>query len=148
MFRIVIFHTRFRVTIDEILDWIFGFITPYTFTQFGTTGNYSAIANLHALQFTITHALGFSVFSSRILATDLSQTHCNFKSHVKSSCHSLIPFFPLFCSCHLRRLYSTALDYFYYSYYKRPSLSLYNPSAWTPRKEPVLLRRRVYWSVT
>jgi hypothetical protein len=32
----------------------------------------SAIAILHTLQFTIAHALGFSVFTSRILATDLS----------------------------------------------------------------------------
>jgi hypothetical protein len=39
-------------------------------TQLGTIGNYSAIADLHNLQFTITHALGFSVFTSRILATD------------------------------------------------------------------------------
>jgi hypothetical protein len=32
---------------------------------------YSAIADLHTLQFTVTYALGFSVFISRILATDL-----------------------------------------------------------------------------
>jgi hypothetical protein len=37
----------------------------------------------------------FSVFTSRILATDLSQSHCHFKSHVESSCHSLIPFLAL-----------------------------------------------------
>jgi hypothetical protein len=42
------------------------------------------------------------VFTSRILATGQSQ--CNFKSHMKSSCHSLIPFLPLFCSCQFRRL--------------------------------------------
>jgi hypothetical protein len=39
------------------------------FTQLRTTGNYYAIADLHILQFTITRALGFSVFTSRILAT-------------------------------------------------------------------------------
>jgi hypothetical protein len=33
---------------------------------------FSAIADLHNLQFTITHALGFSVFISRLLATDLN----------------------------------------------------------------------------
>jgi hypothetical protein len=32
---------------------------------------YSAITDLHTLQFTVTHALGFSVFTNRILATDL-----------------------------------------------------------------------------
>jgi hypothetical protein len=32
---------------------------------------YSAIADLHTLQFTVTHAVRFSVFTSRILATHL-----------------------------------------------------------------------------
>jgi hypothetical protein len=70
-----------------------GFIAPYTFTQFGTTGNYSAIAILHTFQFTVAHALGFSVFTGLILATDLSQSHWNFTSDVKSSFHSLIDSF-------------------------------------------------------
>jgi hypothetical protein len=51
------------------LDWMVGFIDT-SYTPLGTTGNYSAIADLHTLQFTVTHALGFSVFTSRILATD------------------------------------------------------------------------------
>jgi hypothetical protein len=33
---------------------------------------YSAIADLHNLQFTVTHVLGFSVFTSRLLVTELS----------------------------------------------------------------------------
>jgi hypothetical protein len=42
------------------------------YTVLGNTGNYSAIAVLHTLKFTVTHyTLGFSVFTSRILATDL-----------------------------------------------------------------------------
>jgi hypothetical protein len=45
--------------------------TDTLFTQLGTTGNYSTIADIHTLQFTVTHALGFSVFTIRILATDL-----------------------------------------------------------------------------
>jgi hypothetical protein len=49
----------------------FGFGLGTTYTQFGTTGNYSAIADLNILQFTVTHALGFLVFTSRILATEL-----------------------------------------------------------------------------
>jgi hypothetical protein len=53
---------------------------------------YSAIAVLHTFH-CCTH-LGFSVFTTRIMTTDLSQSHCNFKSHVKSSWHSLILFFP------------------------------------------------------
>jgi hypothetical protein len=78
-----------------------------------TVRNYwrrSAIAILHTLQFTVTHALAFSVFISHILATDLSQSH--FKSHMKSSYHSLIPYlsfllravFHVFCGT--RRLFT------------------------------------------
>jgi hypothetical protein len=34
--------------------------------------NYSAVADLHIFQSTVTHALGFSVSTSRLLATDLN----------------------------------------------------------------------------
>jgi hypothetical protein len=44
------------------------FIAPYTFTQRGTTGNI-ALSLLYTFQFTVTYALGFSVFTS-ILTTD------------------------------------------------------------------------------
>jgi hypothetical protein len=87
-----------------------GFIAPYTFIPLGTTDNYSAIADLHTSQFTVTHALRFSVSTSRILATDLPESHCNFKSHMKSSCRSLIPFLPFLLN-HLR-LSSPELDPF------------------------------------
>jgi hypothetical protein len=71
--------------------------------------------------------LGFSVFTSRLLAMGLSQSHWHFKSHVMSSLHCLIPLLPLFCSCQFQRLdYCSLL-------FKRP-LSLYNPSARTPWK--------------
>jgi hypothetical protein len=43
--------------------------------------HYSAIADLDTLQFTVTHALGFSDFTTRILATDLSQSHYNRSIH-------------------------------------------------------------------
>jgi hypothetical protein len=33
---------------------------------------YSAVSDLHNLQFTVAHALGFSVSTSRLLATDLN----------------------------------------------------------------------------
>jgi hypothetical protein len=38
---------------------------------------YSAIADLHNLQFAVTHALGFSVFTSRLPVTELKQSHCD-----------------------------------------------------------------------
>jgi hypothetical protein len=54
---------------------MFGFIDTL-YTLLGTTGNYSAVADLHTLQFTVTHThthtLGISVFTSRILATDFN----------------------------------------------------------------------------
>jgi hypothetical protein len=46
-----------------------------------TTINYSAIADLHTLLFTITHTLVFSVFTSCILATDLWQSDCHCSTH-------------------------------------------------------------------
>jgi hypothetical protein len=47
-----------------------GFIDT-SYMPLGTTGNYSALADLHDLEFTVAQTLGFSVFTSRILATDL-----------------------------------------------------------------------------
>jgi hypothetical protein len=40
------------VTYRRVLDWMIGFIDTL-YTPLGTTGNYSAIADLHALQFTV-----------------------------------------------------------------------------------------------
>jgi hypothetical protein len=80
-----------------------GFIDTL-YTVLGNTGNYSAIADLHTLQFTVAHALGFSVVTSRILTTDLQQCHHNFKWHMKASFHGLITFLSLFCNCQFRRL--------------------------------------------
>jgi hypothetical protein len=56
--------------IRRVLDWMIGFIETL-YTPLGSTGNYRAIADLHTLQFTVTHALRFSVITSRILETDL-----------------------------------------------------------------------------
>jgi hypothetical protein len=85
------------------------FITPYTFTTLDYR-RYNANAILYTFQFTVTHALGFWVFTSRILAMDISQSHCKCKSHMKSL-RSLIPLLPLFCSNQFRRLNSTTLEY-------------------------------------
>jgi hypothetical protein len=63
-------NVMFMGDIDGVLDWMIEFIDTL-YTVLGTTENYSAIADLYTLQFTVTHALGFSVFTSRILATDL-----------------------------------------------------------------------------
>jgi hypothetical protein len=59
-----------RVWLKRVLVWMIEFIATYTFTT-PDYRQYGAIAILHTFQFTVTHALGFSVFTSRILATDL-----------------------------------------------------------------------------
>jgi hypothetical protein len=69
--------SRVGVTTDGVLDWMIAFIT---------------------------HALGFSVYISRILATGSQKSHCHFKSHMKSSLHHLSSFLPLLCSCQFQRL--------------------------------------------
>jgi hypothetical protein len=91
---------------------------------------------LHTFQFTVTHALGLSDFTSRILTTDLSQSHCHFKLQVKSSLHILIAFLPLSCSCQLRRFDSI------------PSIAPWDPrylaSRRTPRKTPFYVIKDAY----
>jgi hypothetical protein len=62
-----------RVTKWRVLVRMIGFIgTSVTRSLLITLKyrQYSAIADLHNLQFTVTDALGFSVFTSRLIATD------------------------------------------------------------------------------
>jgi hypothetical protein len=73
--------------------------TTWNYRQY----SYISIVDIHTLQITITRALGFSVFTSRTLTTDLSQSHCHFKTHIKSSSQSLVHFLPIFCNCKFRR---------------------------------------------
>jgi hypothetical protein len=88
------------VTYSRVLDWMIGFIDTL-YIHLRNTGNNIANAYQHTSQSTVTHVLGFSGFTSRILATDLSQTQCNFKSHMKTFLHSLIPFLSLLCNWQL-----------------------------------------------
>jgi hypothetical protein len=58
------------VTYKTGLDWKIRFIdTLYTVLR--ATGKYSTIAILHTIRFTVKYALGFSAFTSCILATNL-----------------------------------------------------------------------------
>jgi hypothetical protein len=66
--RIILSRLR-GVTLRRGLDWMIGFIDTL-YTPLGSTGNYSAIADLHTSRYTVTHTLRFSVFTSRILVTD------------------------------------------------------------------------------
>jgi hypothetical protein len=91
------------VNLRRDLYWIYCIL--YVHTLRGCM-KYSAIAILHTFQLTVTHALGLSVFTSRTLATDLSQSRCHIYSHIKSSWHNLIPFLP-FLFNHLRLIFRT-----------------------------------------
>jgi hypothetical protein len=58
---VLVTETGFRLVI--------GFINH---SQVVTTINYNTVPDLHHLQNTVAHALGFFVFTSRLLATDLN----------------------------------------------------------------------------
>jgi hypothetical protein len=135
--------------IDGVLDWMIGFINILYIHTVRDYRRYSAITILHTFRFTVPHALGFSAFTSRILATDLSQSHCNFNTHMKSSFLSLI-----ISDCHLQNLTQFSRLLFYtpttlhlLQLSRRTLLitTLHGPH----RKHRLLLSRmRVYRSVT
>jgi hypothetical protein len=58
------------------VDQMIGFIGTYVTISLNYN-YYSAIADLHKLQFTVTQAIGFSVFITRLLVTELKQSHCD-----------------------------------------------------------------------
>jgi hypothetical protein len=61
------------VTVDGVQIGNLIYWTPCTCTiiQLGTPANYSATGDFHTFQFTVAHALGFSVSASRTWATGL-----------------------------------------------------------------------------
>jgi hypothetical protein len=124
-------------------DWICYTLYIHTVRDYR---QYSVIVILHTLQFTVTHSLRYSAFISRILATDLSQSHWHFKSLLKFSCHNITNFLLLFCDCKFRRLDSITLNYCsqLLLLLKSLCLSFCNFSVQTPRKTSLyFLRRRV-----
>jgi hypothetical protein len=129
-------------------DWIYCPLYIHTARDYR---QYSSIAELHASQFTVKRALGLSVFTSRILATDISQSHCNFKSNMKSSSHTVIPFLPLFSTqfnSSAPKLISRQAGVPKLDFPLSTILSLYKPSAGVTQKTAsLLLERLVYWSV-
>jgi hypothetical protein len=44
------------------------------------------------------------IYDSCIPATDLSSSHCHFKSNMRSPLHGLIPFLALYCNCQLNSI--------------------------------------------
>jgi hypothetical protein len=91
----------FCVTYRRVLDLMIGFIDTLL-TQLWTRGNYSAIADLYILQFTVAHALGFSVFINLILATDFHTVVIRefqlTAAHMNPILHTLVPFLPFLLS--------------------------------------------------
>jgi hypothetical protein len=122
-------HVYGAIPVTNIWDlvWMFGFIDTL-FTQLDTTGSYSATAHLHTLHFTVTHPLCSPVFTSRIVVKYLEQSHCNFKSRMKSSCHSLVHFLPFLLN-HLG-LPSSGLDQVLDNSLKWTLLQLHSLNFW------------------
>jgi hypothetical protein len=119
------------VTLSRLLDCMIGFIAPYTFTA-RNYRQYSAIADLHTLQFTVVHALRFSVVTSRILVTDFSQTHT-----YEVFFSRLIPFLPLFCNCQFRRLDSITFL----------CSQAHIPAGWRPETQPFTSTRLLFYTI-
>jgi hypothetical protein len=125
-------------------DWIYCTLYIHTVRDYR---HYSAIAILHTLQFTVTHALGFSFFTSRILATNLSQSRCHLNSHMKSSLQRLIPFLPFLLN-HLRLPSPERDPILFRLLFCTPSRLLtvpfYNPLARTTQKTPSSIVKDVF----
>jgi hypothetical protein len=75
-FSLIIMCRGICVTNIQVLDQMIGFIGTSVIISVNYN-QYSAIADLHNLQFTVTHALGFSVFSSCVLVMELKESHCD-----------------------------------------------------------------------
>jgi hypothetical protein len=69
--------------IERVLYRMIGFYSTLVTISLNYN-QYSAIADLHNLQFTVAHALGFSVSTSRLLATDLN-TETSTSNHYEVS---------------------------------------------------------------
>jgi hypothetical protein len=122
-----------------VLDWMIGFINTLYIHATRDYRQYSSIANLHIFQFTVAQALSFSVFTSRILATDLSQFLCNLNSY------SLIPFLP-FLQLPIRK---TQLDCCFLLRHFFLLCPLITPRNGPHGKHRLLLSTMlVFWSVT
>jgi hypothetical protein len=68
----IITYTGYVWLIITVLDRMIGFIDPSLYHLSLTYKPYSTIAELHTFQFTVVHALWFSIYTSHILATDLN----------------------------------------------------------------------------
>jgi hypothetical protein len=80
-----------------------GFIDTSHNTQLGTIGNTRTALSLFCT-LSSSHALGFSVLTSRFLATDFSTVSLSLQITHEVFFHSLTHSLPLFCNCQFRRL--------------------------------------------
>jgi hypothetical protein len=88
--------SRALVTTNGV--WI-GFIDTL-FTKLGTTGN-TALSLVYTLYNSQLHT--HEDYQSSLVVS-LQRSQCNFKSHMESSLHSLIPILLLFCNCQINSI--------------------------------------------
>jgi hypothetical protein len=97
--------SRVGVTYKTVLEWMIDLMHLIHSHNSGLQAILPYRFSTH-FQFTVAHALGFSVFNSRILVTGFITVSLSLKITHEVFFHTLMPFLPLFCNCQFRRLHS------------------------------------------
>jgi hypothetical protein len=147
----------FRVwLIRRVLNWMLGFVALLHLRSSGLQA-IQRYRYFHTFSSSLFYVHYDSQFSLAVSWQRIFQSHWHFKSHVKSSCHSLIPFWPFLLN-RLRLPFPELDPVLFRLLFRTPCNSAsippvlpntsYNHQERTSGKHGLLLlRMRVYWSL-